>query len=104
VMEPLSDNIPPSVGEFIKTVQTNPHVEEIILFGSRATGDHRERSDVDLAIRGPKLLSEDWTVFRAQVEEAKSLYWISIIDFDHSPPEIQVRIRHQGKTIYRQYR
>jgi predicted nucleotidyltransferase len=30
----------------------NPHVERVILFGSRARGDERERSNIDLAAMG----------------------------------------------------
>jgi predicted nucleotidyltransferase len=37
----MSEATPPSVGDFIKLLQTNPRVEEIILFGSRAVGDHK---------------------------------------------------------------
>ena len=28
------------------------HADKIVLFGSRARGDHKERSDIDLAIYG----------------------------------------------------
>lgn len=39
-----------------------PHadrIEEVALFGSRATGRFRPASDVDLVLRGPKLTFED---------------------------------------------
>ena len=96
----MIESIPPSITDFLRLVETNPRVEEIILFGSRAVGDHKDRSDVDLAIRGAKLLPEDWTIFRAEATEARTLFWISLVDFDHAPAEIQLRIRDQGKTIY----
>ncbi len=34
-----------------------PEVEEVILFGSRATGRHGQGSDVDLALKGRNLTS-----------------------------------------------
>jgi predicted nucleotidyltransferase len=93
-------NIPESVRAFLKILEAHPRVEEIILFGSRAIGDHRERSDVDLAIRGSLLSPEDWTVLKGEASNAESLYWISLVDFDRSPSPIQSRIRTLGKTIY----
>lgn len=93
-------NIPPSVRAVIEIIESNPRVEEIILFGSRAVGDNSPRSDVDLAIRGSMLSEEDWMKLRVCVSEAQSLYWISLMDYDRSPPMIKLNIREQGKTIY----
>ncbi len=38
--------------EAIKTLGKTHQAEKIILFGSRARGDHHDRSDIDLAIYG----------------------------------------------------
>lgn len=35
---------------FLQQIADLPFVDAIYLFGSRARGDHRERSDIDLAI------------------------------------------------------
>lgn len=35
-------------------------IDEICLFGSRARGDNKERSDIDLAIVCPRASDTDW--------------------------------------------
>ena len=39
------------IDEIIQIAKLN-HVEKVILFGSRARGDYKERSDIDLAFSG----------------------------------------------------
>ena len=48
-------------------------VEKLILFGSRARGDYRERSDIDLAFRGGK-----GDYFTLDVDETTS----TLLEFD----------------------
>jgi predicted nucleotidyltransferase len=45
-------NIPESVWTHLEKLAEHPRIEKMILFGSRAFGDHEERSDVDIAISG----------------------------------------------------
>lgn len=56
----------------------------VFLFGSRATGSARERSDIDIGIEGPAPVSG--TVLAAiedELEEAPTLYTIEVVDFAH---------------------
>ena len=45
-------NVPERVIRDITRIARKNNVEKIILFGSRARGDHTERSDIDLAVSG----------------------------------------------------
>ncbi len=72
----------------------------IYLFGSRARGDHDERSDIDLAIDMGKRID------RHEVYKAKnilgSLYiaqTIDIVDFHAVPKDLQQTIRDEGKIL-----
>lgn len=47
-MHDISDRV---LSDIVRYAKKN-HVERVILFGSRARGDHRERSDIDLAVQG----------------------------------------------------
>ena len=38
--------------EILSLFETNPNVSSLILFGSRAKGNYREGSDIDLAVKG----------------------------------------------------
>ena len=49
--------------------------DKVVLFGSRARGDNRERSDIDIAVYG--LPDENRALFRSEIEELPTL-----LDFD----------------------
>jgi predicted nucleotidyltransferase len=51
-------------------------IEEIWLYGSRARGNQRERSDIDLAIVCPQANTQDWQKVLAILDEADPLLQI----------------------------
>ena len=79
---------------FIQQIAKLPFVDAIYLFGSRARGDHRERSDIDLAIFCPNASETDWQKIVNIVDDADTLLPIDCIRLDHeqlsSPLRIQI--------------
>lgn len=73
------------------------HVEKVILFGSRARGDYRERSDIDLAFRGGK-----GNYFTLDVDgETSTLLEFDIVDLDKLVrSELLESIRREGIILY----
>ena len=51
----------------IRALAQKYHVQKVILFGSRARGDHRRTSDIDLAVKGG-----EFERFALDVEEETS--------------------------------
>lgn len=72
-------------------------VEKIILFGSRARGDFKRTSDIDLAVKGG-----DFTRFALDVdEETSTLLKYDIIDLDRDiQDELRESIQKDGRIIY----
>lgn len=72
--------------------------EKIVLFGSRARGDNRERSDIDLAVYG--LPESSQSQFRAEIDELPTL-----LDFDivfvspQTDPALLKNIEKDGKIL-----
>ena len=93
-------NIPESVAVFLKELATRPTVEALILFGSRAAGDHAERSDVDVAVVGPRISRPEWAQICDAAYCARSLYWISLVHFDRIPALLRSRVISTGVTVY----
>ena len=92
--------IPQSALVFVEDLAHNPLVDAIILFGSRAVGDEDERSDVDLAICGPKISDEEWTRIRLSGDDAQTLYRFTLVHFDRNPETLQKRILETGVFVY----
>lgn len=74
-----------------------PGVKKVILFGSRARGNYRLNSDIDLALAGegiPPRLS-------ARLREAAGLYSLDIVHLsDLDNPDLREEIDNEGITIY----
>ena len=72
-------------------------VEQVILFGSRARGDFRRTSDIDLAVRGG-----DFARFALEVEEETStLLQFDIVDLNRDmQDELRLAIEEEGKLLY----
>ena len=72
-------------------------LDRVILFGSRARGDHRERSDIDLAVSGG-----DINLFRYWLDEsAPTLLKFDVVDLSRPlNDELLKSIRKDGVIIY----
>lgn len=73
------------------------HVERVLLFGSRAWGDFKRTSDIDLAVRGG-----DFNRFALDVdEETSTLLEFDIVNLD-APMQDELResIEKEGCVLY----
>lgn len=71
--------------------------KKVILFGSRAKGTARERSDIDLAVSGVK----DYERLMEEIEELPTLYTVDVVDLDTCRNELLMEdIREYGQKIY----
>ena len=52
----------------IELFRANPRVDRVVLFGSRATGEARPASDVDLALFGEELTLDDQSRLAAAID------------------------------------
>ncbi len=88
---------------FLQQLAALPFVEVIWLFGSRARGDHRERSDIDLAIECPTASEAQWQQVLTIVEEADTLLPIDCIRLDAEPSHSPLyhAILRDKQLIYR---
>ena len=72
-------------------------LRKVILFGSRARGDHKERSDIDLAVSGG-----DISGFALAVdEETDTLLQYDVVNLDSPVDEALLEnIEKDGKVLY----
>ena len=94
------NNIPESVKPFLTQIAAVKEVEALVLFGSRAVGDHDARSDVDIAVVGRNISKLQWAKLVAESAKAHTLYRLSLTHFDSNPSKLQRRITETGVVIY----
>lgn len=75
------------------------HAEKIVLFGSRARGDNKERSDIDLAIYGmPK---GNHAPFWSDVDELPTLLQFDLVHVtEDTDAELVKNIKRDGVVLY----
>jgi predicted nucleotidyltransferase len=82
-----------------KELQKRKNVTRAVIFGSRARGDHRYNSDIDLAVYCEGELPPE---LRLDLDEAAGIYKIDVVDMNSPLDEkLRKRIEEQGIEIYR---
>ena len=89
--------IKPIVIEEICEIARKYKVKKVILFGSRARGNFKEKSDIDLAVKGG-----DFIRFVLDVnEETSTLLEFDIVNLDEDiQDELRESIKKEGKVVY----
>lgn len=84
-----------------RTFRRFPCVREVRLFGSRATGQARRVSDIDLAISAPDATADEWLELTDALDEAPIIYEFDVVRTEraHNPRLIE-KIAREGVPIY----
>lgn len=79
-----------------------PQVEEVIIFGSRAKGNYKKGSDIDLAIKGPNCSTDlAWTLQAYLNEELPIPYMVDVVDYNSlEHRELKEHIDRVGVKFY----
>lgn len=95
---------PDAIYKLADHIRHCPHVEKIVLFGSRARGDERERSDIDIAVIGPEMTDEEWTDIWTYVdEEAPTLLCVDVVRWKEASDKIRKSIEREGVVLYERH-
>lgn len=89
----LPENAQNGIIEFAKKYE----IKKVILFGSRARGDNRERSDIDIAVSGGDIMG----FALATEEDIDTLLMFDVVNLDkYVQPELLAEIERDGVIIY----
>jgi predicted nucleotidyltransferase len=86
----------------LESARSFPEISQLVLFGSRAKGNYKTASDVDLAIKGPSV-SYDTAVKLADVlnEEKPLPYFFDVIHYESiTEPRLIEHIDRVGVVLY----
>lgn len=87
----------------IREIGAKFEIEKVILFGSRARGDHSKTSDYDIAILGKDISLADQALLREAIEEINTLKKLDVVFIDENlEDELVENIRKEGVVIYEQ--
>ena len=93
--------LPTSVQALVRRIVSDLDPDEVILFGSRARGNHRENSDVDLAVKAARLSKDDWNRLLVAIdEEPLTLHRVDLVHFEEMDADYKANISAEGKRLY----
>jgi len=97
-----SFGLSPSTIEKIKAVFVNhPEVEQVVLYGSRAKGNYRPGSDIDLAILGEGVTLTQLLKIENELDELLLPYKIDLSQLHKiENPDLVAHIRRVGEVFY----
>jgi len=89
------------LGMLEKVFTRFPEIEQVVLFGSRASGRYRPGSDIDLAVFAPDLTEQAFARLSEQLDELPIAFNIDTIHFDRLGNQaLKQQILRHGKILY----
>jgi len=78
-----------------------PAVEKVVIYGSRAKGDYRPESDIDLTIIGSAVTWHDLQTIERKIDDLLLPYKVDLSLHDHIDNENLIdHIKRVGKVFY----
>jgi predicted nucleotidyltransferase len=82
-------------------LKQHPKIEKAILYGSRAKGNYRNGSDIDLVLKGAKLKFEDLAQLENNIDDLLLPYKFDISIYHHiNNPDLLEHIERVGKVFF----
>ena len=73
------------------------NIQKVVLFGSRARGDYKERSDIDLAVSGGDIVGFTFAV----EEETPTLLMFDVVNLDKEvQQDLLASIKKEGVVLF----
>lgn len=90
------------IEDIVNILKRYKEVERARIFGSRARGDYRKASDIDIALFGENLTSSINTKIFFDIDDLYLPYKIDLINFNSINPEDTIRdnIVREGVEFY----
>ncbi|HEY9551730.1 MAG TPA: nucleotidyltransferase domain-containing protein [Prevotella sp.] len=84
-----------------ETIASAEHVERAELYGSRARGDYKPASDIDIALFGEGITQSEVALLEDKLDGLYLPYFIDIVVFHRlTNPALAENIRRDGKVLY----
>ncbi len=91
-----------TIKKILGVFNQHPEVESAILYGSRAKGNYREGSDIDLTLTGEQLTYRIVARIEDEIDDLLLPYLFDISIFSHiEDPDVVAQINRVGILFYR---
>ncbi len=83
----------------------HPEVDQVVIYGSRAKGNFRNGSDIDLTLIGNNITEQLLLLIKLELDELNTPYLFDIAIFNHlDSSDLKMHIARIGKIFYQNAR
>ncbi|OGU14292.1 MAG: hypothetical protein A2X61_16180 [Ignavibacteria bacterium GWB2_35_12] len=87
--------------EIIKIISQFDEIESALFFGSRAMNNHKEASDVDIALKGHRVSIDISNKVHSLLEETNLPFFFDVLNYNTlNNEELKYQIDRQGIQFY----
>ena len=92
---------PETIAKINLVFEKYPEVEEVIIYGSRAKGNYRNGSDIDITLKGKNLTDTTRSKIYWDIDDLNTPYLFDISIFDQlKSPDLEEHINRVGQVFY----
>ncbi|MFV9511778.1 nucleotidyltransferase domain-containing protein [Tepidibacillus sp. LV47] len=89
------------LNQIINVISKYEHIEKVVVFGSRAKGNGKKTSDIDLCVFGERLLQNDVNLLIDELKELNTPLDFDVVHFQSlSKEKLKENIMREGVKIY----
>lgn len=90
------------IAYIVSAIEKFDEIKKAVIFGSRAKGNYKPGSDVDIAIFGNNISFDTLSKLHTVLEDESPMpYFFDIVDYSHlTHEELKEHIERVGKSIF----
>lgn len=95
-----SSHVEDALRQIVQRARRVLNLKRVVLFGSRARGDARPDSDIDLAFEHGSSAAR-WAEFVNEMQDAApTLLSLDLLDLSAAEPALRARVEAEGRLLY----
>ena len=87
--------------KLLRLLSTQPQLQKVWLFGSRAMGRYQQGSDIDLCLEAPLLSHSDRLRLMAAVDDLLLPWHVDVALRHELPVDLEAHVQRVGQCIWR---
>ena len=87
--------------DFIRVFERYPQIHRVLIFGSRAKGNARPGSDIDLAVLAPQMTDLEFAQLWNAIDDLPLVFKVDLLHWDRlANAPLKDKIRREGRLFY----
>lgn len=91
--------------KLVRVFDDTPNLQQVFVYGSRARGDQRLESDIDLAVDAPEMTETDFVMLKSRIEDLGLIYRTDVVNLSAVlSADFRTRIEKDKQVFWQPHR